>query len=141
MIETFGVLIFYFRVFFSDFREKVLRFFQKIFDICFIKYTPKKMDIQLYLLIGILMFSLGIYILLSKKNAIMLLVGIELMLNAANLNLLAFSNYHQQSDGQILSLFVMVVAAAEVAIALAITIQIYKYFKNTNLDELKTLHS
>jgi len=98
-------------------------------------------DIQIYILIGILMFSLGIYIILSKKNAIMTLVGIELILNAANLNLLAFSNYHNHTDGQIFSLFVMVIAATEVAIALALVVKLYKHFQNTNLDDFKTLHS
>jgi|JI8StandDraft_2_1071088.scaffolds.fasta_scaffold01717_7 NADH-quinone oxidoreductase subunit K len=98
-------------------------------------------DIQIYLIIGVLMFSLGIYIALSKKNAIMTLVGIELILNAANMNLLAFSNYHNHIDGQIFTLFIMVIAATEVALALAIIIKMYKYFQNTNLDEFKTLHS
>ncbi|KOY85597.1 NADH-quinone oxidoreductase subunit K [bacterium 336/3] len=98
-------------------------------------------DIQIYLLIGVLMFSLGIYIMLSKKNAIMILIGIELILNAANLNLLAFSNYHNHIDGQTFTLFIMIIAATEVALALAIIFKMYKYFQNTNLDEFNTLHS
>jgi NADH:ubiquinone oxidoreductase subunit K len=98
-------------------------------------------DIQIYLLIGVLMFSLGIYIILSRKNAIMTLVGIELILNAANVNLLAFSNYHNHIDAQVFTLFIMVIAATEVALALAIIIKMYKYFQNTNLDEFTTLHS
>ncbi|MCU0439862.1 MAG: NADH-quinone oxidoreductase subunit NuoK [Raineya sp.] len=98
-------------------------------------------DIKVYLLIGVLMFSLGIYIILSKKNAIMTLVGIELILNATNVNLLAFSNYHNHIDGQIFTLFMMVISATEVALALAIIVKMYKYFQNTNLDDFKTLHS
>jgi NADH-quinone oxidoreductase subunit K len=99
------------------------------------------METQIYLILAMLMFVVGLYVILSKRNAIMTLIGIELMLNAANLNFLAFSQYHQNLEGQVFTLFVIVVAAAEVAIALAIILKLYKYFKETDLDTFETLHS
>ena len=99
------------------------------------------METQIYLVLAMLMFVIGLYIILSKGNAIMILLGIELMLNAANLNFLAFSRYHQNLEGQIFTLFVIVVAAAEVAIALAIILKLYKHFKETDLDMFQNLHS
>lgn len=99
------------------------------------------METQIYLFLAMLMFVIGLYIVLSKRNAIMVLVGIELMLNAANLNFLAFSRYYQNLEGQVFTLFVIVVAAAEIAIALAIILKLYKYFKETDLDMFETLHS
>ncbi|MDX1903693.1 MAG: NADH-quinone oxidoreductase subunit NuoK [Thermonemataceae bacterium] len=94
---------------------------------------------QIYLLLGLFLFSIGLYLVLSKKNALLVLVGVELMLNAANVNFLTFGNFHQQIDGQVTALLIMVVAAAETAIALAIILQLYKQFKNTNLDVFKSL--
>ena len=99
------------------------------------------METQIYLVLAMLMFVIGLYIILSKGNAIMILLGIELMLNAANLNFLAFSRYHQNLEGQIFTLFVIIVAAAEVAIALAIILKLYKHFKETDLDMFQNLHS
>lgn len=99
------------------------------------------METQIYLTLAMIMFVVGLYVILSKRNAIMTLIGIELMLNAANLNFLAFSNYHQNLEGQIFTLFVIVVAAAEIAIALAIILKLYKYFKESDLDIFQTLHS
>jgi NADH-quinone oxidoreductase subunit K len=99
------------------------------------------METQIYLTLAMLMFVVGLYVILSKRNAIMTLIGVELMLNATNLNFLAFSQYYQNLEGQVFTLFVIVVAAAEVAVALAIILKLYKYFKETDLDTFKTLHS
>lgn len=99
------------------------------------------METQIYLILAMLMFVMGLYIILSKRNAIMVLLGIELMLNAANLNFLAFSHYHQNLEGQVFTLFVIVVAAVEIALALAIILKLYKHFKETDLDMFQTLHS
>ncbi len=99
------------------------------------------METQIYLTLAMIMFVVGLYVILSKRNAIMTLIGIELMLNAASLNFLAFSRYHQNLEGQVFTLFVMVVAAAEVAIALAIILKLYKHFKESDLDMFQTLHS
>jgi NADH-quinone oxidoreductase subunit K len=99
------------------------------------------METQIYLTLAMIMFVVGLYVILSKRNAIMALIGIELMLNAASLNFLAFSRYHQNLEGQVFTLFVIVVAAAEVAIALAIVLKLYKHFKESDLDMFQTLHS
>ncbi|GAB3914153.1 NADH-quinone oxidoreductase subunit NuoK [Larkinella knui] len=94
----------------------------------------------LFLLVGAALFSIGLAIVILKRHAIMVLMGIELMLNAVNLNLIAFSqNDPVRLQGQLFSLFVMIVAAAEAAIALAIILQVYRHFNTVQLDELNEL--
>ncbi|RRB04631.1 NADH-quinone oxidoreductase subunit NuoK [Larkinella rosea] len=94
----------------------------------------------LFLLVGAALFSIGLAIVMLKRHAIMVLMGIELMLNAVNLNLIAFGqNDPVRLQGQLFSLFVMVVAAAEAAIALAIILQVYRHFKTVQLDDLNEL--
>ncbi len=96
--------------------------------------------IQNYLIISALLFSIGLAVVVTKRNAILILMGIELMLNAVNLNLVAFSQYDpNRLQGQMFALFVMVIAAAEVTVALAIIMKIYDYFKNLDLDEINQL--
>ncbi len=70
----------------------------------------------------------------------MVLIGIELMLNAANLNLITFSRFDPQAlQGQIFSLFVITIAAAEAAVALALVVKVYKYFKTSDLDKINSM--
>jgi NADH-quinone oxidoreductase subunit K len=96
--------------------------------------------IQNYLVIGALLFSIGFAVTVTKRNAILILMGIELMLNAVNLNLVAFSQYDPNHlQGQMFALFIIVIAAAEVTVALAIILKIYDYFKNLDLDEINSL--
>lgn len=96
--------------------------------------------IQNYLIISALLFSIGLAVAVTKRNAILILMGIELMLNAVNLNMVAFSQYDpNRLQGQMFALFIMVVAAAEVTVALAIILKIYEYFKNLDLDEINSL--
>lgn len=96
--------------------------------------------IQNYLIIGALLFSIGLAVAVTKRNAILVLMGIELMLNAVNLNLIAFSQYDpNRLQGQMFALFVMVIAAAEITIALAIILKIYDYFKNIDLEATSEL--
>lgn len=96
--------------------------------------------IQHYLIISALLFSIGLAIAVTKRNAILILMGIELMLNSVNLNLVAFSQYDpNRLQGQMFAIFIMVVAAAEVTVALAIILKIYDYFKNLDLDEINSL--
>ncbi|GGD70757.1 MAG: NADH-quinone oxidoreductase subunit NuoK [Emticicia sp.] len=96
--------------------------------------------IQNYLVISALLFSIGLAIAVTKRNAILILMGIELMLNAVNLNLVAFSQYDpNRLQGQMFVLFIMVVAAAEITVALAIILKLYDYFKNLDLDEINSL--
>lgn len=96
--------------------------------------------INMMLYLGALMFCAGLFVVLTKKNAIMVLIGVELMLNAANLNLVTFSRFDPQAlQGQIFSLFVITVAAAEAAVALAIVVKVYKYFKTSDLDKINSM--
>lgn len=93
-----------------------------------------------FLLIAALLFSIGLAIVVTKRNAIFVLMGIELMLNAVNLNLIAFSqNDPNKIQGQLFSLFVIVIAAAEITIALAIIIKVYHYFNTIDLDNVNEL--
>jgi NADH-quinone oxidoreductase subunit K len=93
-----------------------------------------------YLIVSLCLFSLGIFGILTRKNAIMVLMGIELILNSANINFVAFSRFGNFGfNGQVMALFVIVLAAAEAAIALAIVLNIYKAFSTVNVDEIDTL--
>jgi NADH-quinone oxidoreductase subunit K len=91
-------------------------------------------------IISALLFSLGIFAVLTRRNAVMVLMGIELILNAANVNFIAFSRYSTGTlDGQAVAIFVIILAAAEVAIALAIVLNIYQNFNTVNVDEVNRL--
>jgi NADH-quinone oxidoreductase subunit K len=93
-----------------------------------------------YLIVSALLFSLGIYGIVTRKNAILVLMGIELVLNAANINLVAFARYGGVNlDGQVAAVFVIILAAAEAAIALAIVLNIYHRFQTVNVDEISAL--
>ena len=93
-----------------------------------------------YLIVSSLLFSLGIFAVITRKNAIMVLMGIELILNSANINFVAFARYGNfGNSGQLTALFVIILAAAEAAIAMAIVLNIYKMFTNINIDEIDTL--
>ena len=97
-------------------------------------------QLQHYLLISGALFSLGIFGVLTRRNAINVLMGVELILNSANLNLVAFSRYSSEDiDGQLFAVFVIVVAAAEVAVALAIVLNLYGLLNTVNLDQADAL--
>ncbi len=87
------------------------------------------------------LFSAGIYGVLARRNAVLVLMSIELMLNAVNVNLVAFSSYLRDSlfTGQVFALFVITVAAAEVGIGLAVVILIYRNRETINVDEVNLL--
>jgi NADH-quinone oxidoreductase subunit K len=97
--------------------------------------------IQHYLMVSAALFSLGILGVLTRRNAVNVLMGIELILNSANLNLIAFSRFASRPnlDGQLFAVFVIVIAAAEVAVALAIILTFYRLKRTPNLDEAATL--
>lgn len=98
------------------------------------------MNTEHYFVLGAILFCIGLAIVITKKNAIVVLMGVELILNAANINFVAISRLdHAQMEGQFFSLFVIVVAAAEAAVGLAIILKVYKYFSTTNLDEINQL--
>jgi NADH:ubiquinone oxidoreductase subunit K len=93
-----------------------------------------------YLVISAALFSLGIMCVLTRKNAVSVLMGIELILNSANLNLVAFSRFTSGNlDGQVFAVFTIIVAAAEAAVGLAIVLSMYRLLKTVNLDRADTL--
>jgi NADH-quinone oxidoreductase subunit K len=93
-----------------------------------------------FLILSGLLFSFGIFAILTRRNAIMVLMGIELILNAANINFIAFSRYVTTSlDGHVVAIFVIILAAAEAAIMLAIILNIYQNFNTVNVDEINQL--
>lgn len=96
--------------------------------------------LQHYLIVSAALFSLGLLGILTRRNAINVLMGIELVLNSANLNLVAFSRFGTGGiNGQLFAVFVIVVAAAEVAVALAIVLTLYRLLKSVNLDQADSL--
>lgn len=93
-----------------------------------------------YLILSACLFSIGLVIVIVKKNAIVVLMGIELILNAANINLVAFSRYDPALlQGQVFSLFVIVIAAAEAAVAMAIVFKVYNYYNTSNISKVDEL--
>lgn len=90
-----------------------------------------------YLYLASFLFSAGIFTVLAKRNAVYVLIGVELMLNAANLVLVTFSRYDPSFGGQIMGLFVVVLTVCEVSIALAILLNIYKKYRTSDLDEVQ----
>lgn len=99
------------------------------------------LPVEHLLYLGVIMFASGVMIVITKRNAIMVLLGIELMLNAANINLVAFNLKHGSSlDGQMFSLFVIIVAVCETAVGLAIILRVYQHYQSSvpdQIDELK----
>lgn len=92
-----------------------------------------------YLYLSLVLFTIGVIGVLTRRNAIIILMSIELMLNSVNLLLVAFSSYSGKADGQILVFFIMVVAAAEVAVGLALLISIYRNTSSIDINVLKKL--
>jgi len=92
-----------------------------------------------YLVLSALLFSIGVAGVLLRRNAIIIFMSIELMLNAVNLTFIAFARHLDSLDGQIFVLFVMAVAAAEVAVGLAIIIAIYKRLSSADVDRVNLL--
>jgi NADH-quinone oxidoreductase subunit K len=92
------------------------------------------------LILAASLFVIGLMIVIIKRNAIMVLLGIELMLNASNLNLVAFNGYYaNRLDGQIFSLFVIVIAVCEAAVGLAIVLRVYQFYNSSVPDDINTL--
>jgi NADH:ubiquinone oxidoreductase subunit K len=89
-----------------------------------------------FLLLAAVLFSIGVYGVLARRNAVLVLMSIELMLNAVNLNLIAFGAYRNNVVGQVFALFVIAVAAAEVGVGLAIVLLIYRNRTSIDLDEV-----
>ncbi|MEN9728969.1 MAG: hypothetical protein RLZ91_86 [Bacteroidota bacterium] len=92
----------------------------------------------LFLWAGAFLFAIGFSMLILKRNAIFVLMGVELMLNAANLNLIAFSRQDAANQGLLLGIFVLVVGVCEMAVALALVIQAYRQFQHIDLGRFKS---
>ena len=93
-----------------------------------------------YLIFAAALFCIGIYGVLSRRNAVAILMGVELMLNASNINLVAFSRHVEHGiDGQMMAAFVIVLAAAEAAVALAIVLAMYRNFGTVHADAAQSL--
>jgi NADH-quinone oxidoreductase subunit K len=99
-----------------------------------------EIGLQHYLIVSAALFSLGLLGVLTRRNAVNVLMGIELILNAANINLVAFSRYGIGNlQGQLFAVFVIVIAAAETAVGLAIVLTMYRLRRTPNLDEADIL--
>ena len=99
----------------------------------------QEIGIDNYIYLSALLFCVGIFGVLYRRNAIVMFMSIEIMLNAVNLLLVTFSTYHQDASGQVFVFFSMAVAAAEGAVGLAIMVGIYRDLNNNDIDNLKKL--
>jgi NADH-quinone oxidoreductase subunit K len=96
-------------------------------------------DVQWYLLLSAGLFCIGLFGILTRRNALIFLMSVELMLNAANINLIAFSRHWGEVDGQVFALFGMALAAAEVAIGLGIILVLYRNFDDIDVTAPTTM--
>jgi NADH-quinone oxidoreductase subunit K len=98
------------------------------------------MNLEAYLFFAAILFCIGVFGVLTRRNAVGILMGLELMLNAVNVNLVAFSRFVERGvTGQIFVFFVITVAAAEAAVGLAIVIALYRNFKHINVEDIDLL--
>ena len=100
------------------------------------------MTLEHFLILGAVLFCVGLLGAFTRRNAVVVLFSIEIMLNAANLNFIAFWRFSEDPDalhGPLFTLFTIAVAAAEVAVGLALVIAVYRHFKTVDLEQLDTL--
>ena len=97
------------------------------------------MNVVNYIYLATILFAIGGATVLTRRNAIIVFMGVELMLNATNLSLVTFSRMHGSLDGQVMALFVMVVAAAEVVVGLAIIMAIFRARRSASVDDANLL--
>jgi NADH-quinone oxidoreductase subunit K len=107
-----------------------------------LNFLSAQTPVEAYLAVGLVMFFAGIYGFLTRKNLLMMLISVELMLNAADLNFVVFNRYFypEHTEGMFFTLFAIAVAACETAVAIAIIINIYRNLKNIdveNVDEMR----
>jgi NADH-quinone oxidoreductase subunit K len=95
--------------------------------------------VEYYLLLSAAVFCTGVFGILTRENALMFLISVELMLNAANINFVAFSHFYGNLTGQVFSLFVMALAAAEVAVGLGIILVLYRNFDDVDVRNPTTM--
>lgn len=99
------------------------------------------MDPSAYVVLSAVLFAIGTFGVLLRRNAIIVFMSVELMLNAANLAFVSFARMHGQLDGQVIAFFVMVVAAAEVVVGLAIIMIVFRTRRSANVDEPSLLRN
>jgi NADH-quinone oxidoreductase subunit K len=92
-----------------------------------------------YLIVSALLFSLGLLGVVARRNLFVIFMGLELMLNAANLALVAFSRFHNNLNGQVMVFFIITVAAAEVAVGLALLVALYRKRQSAHVEDLTSL--
>ncbi len=92
-----------------------------------------------YMMLSVALFTLGVIGVLTRRNVIIVLMSIELMLNAVNINFIAFSHQLQNAVGQVFAVFVIVIAAAEAAVGLGIILALYRNTETVNIDEMNLL--
>jgi NADH-quinone oxidoreductase subunit K len=99
------------------------------------------MSLHFYLAIAAILFVLGMACMVTRRNAIALLMGVELVLNSANLNFVAFSRFTEAPvlEGQVMSIFVIILAASEAAVAMAIVLNLYRQQRSIQVDEAREL--
>lgn len=96
--------------------------------------------LEMYLIVGAVLFVLGLFAVITRRNAIAVLMGVELILNAANINFLAFAKFSSSNlDGHVFAIFVIIMAAAEAAVGLAIVLNIYNNLDTINVDDAASL--
>ena len=96
--------------------------------------------IQYFISLSAILFTIGILGVLIRRNAIIIFMSVELMLNSANLTFIAFARMYQSLDGQVFVFFVMAVAAAEVAVGLALIVAIFRNKQSIDVDQINSLH-
>ncbi len=96
-------------------------------------------SLQSYLLIGAFLFTSGLVCMLVRRNMIQILMGVELLLNGAALNFVAFSHFLGKIEGQVVAVFVIVLAASEAAVALALILAVFRLFRTVDMSEVRDL--
>ena len=96
-------------------------------------------SVTAYLILSAIIFVIGALIVISRRNIIFMFLGIELMLNAANINMVAFSSYFQNILGQVFVIFSITLAAAEATVGLAILIAVYRNFQSVQIDDINLM--
>jgi NAD(P)H-quinone oxidoreductase subunit 4L len=96
-------------------------------------------ELNQFLILSAFLFGTGVYGVLARRNGVLVLMSVELMLNAVNINLIAFSAFNRDVGGQVFALFVIAIAAAEVGVGLAIILLIYRNLRSPDLDEVDQL--
>ncbi len=105
-------------------------------------FLALRLELEQVLIVGGGLFAIGLYVALAKRNAVAVLMGIELMLNAVNLTFVAFARFVQSPrplDGHVFAIFVITVAAAEAAVALALAVAVYRHRQTVDVDKIDLL--